>query len=111
MHDRDQARVARTEALFREVNERIAETAERFESAHAGFVCECADPHCTDRVDTSLAEYERIRADGSTFLTAPGHEEPRCERVVDVRRTFQIVEKLGSLGALARRLDPRASTA
>ena len=111
MHDHEEVRLARTEALFREVNERIAESAERFSSGDAGFVCECGDPTCTHRVEARLADYEAIRADGATFLTAPGHEEPAYERVLATRRTFQIVEKLGSLGALARSLDPRASTA
>ena len=109
MHDDRAAQVARTEALFREVNERIAESDERFSSGDAGFVCECADPTCTHRIEAPLTEYERVRADGSTFLTAPGHEEPVGERVLGVRKTFQIVEKVGALGSLAWRLDPRTA--
>jgi hypothetical protein len=35
----DALRIAQTEALFRDVNERIAETAQRFESGEAEFVC------------------------------------------------------------------------
>jgi hypothetical protein len=33
---------ARTKALFRDVNERIAESAERFDASTTEFVCECA---------------------------------------------------------------------
>ena len=110
MEEHDEVRVAKTEAIFREVNERIAERAEQFDSAVAGFVCECADPSCTERIEAPLAEYEQVRADGATFLTLPGHEVPALE-TVRPRTGFQIVHKIGNLGAFARRLDPRASTA
>ena len=46
MNENEQ-RIARAEALFRDVNERIAESAQRFESEEAAFVCECAE---TDHV-------------------------------------------------------------
>ncbi len=52
----DHERRATTEALFRDVNERIAESAERFDADQAEFICECADPACTDRVPATLAE-------------------------------------------------------
>jgi hypothetical protein len=41
---------ARIEALFRDVNERIAESAQRFDAESTQFVCECADSDCTHRV-------------------------------------------------------------
>ncbi len=107
----DAMRAAQTEAVFREVNERIAESAERFESREAAFVCECADPTCTERVDAPLTEYESVREDGATFLVVPGHEHAAVERVVERRPRFAIVAKLGQVGAVARRLDPRTSTA
>jgi hypothetical protein len=107
----DPERVAKTEALFRGVNERIAETAQRFETEHAEFVCECAEATCADRVEASLDEYEEVRTDGAQFLVTPGHEDERFERVLDDRKGFRIVEKLHAVGRLARRLDPRAQTA
>src|SRR5207248_5026775 len=58
--DAQEERIARNEALFREVNERIAESAQRFESHRAEFVCECADQDCTERVEATLDEYERV---------------------------------------------------
>ena len=107
----DAERVAKNEALFRGVNERIAETAQRFETGEAEFVCECADATCTDRVAASLEEYEEVRTDGAQFLVSPGHEDERYERVLEDRKRFRIVEKLHRVGRLARRLDPRAQTA
>ncbi len=102
-------RVAHTEALFRDVNERIAESAKRFDSDAAEFVCECADPACAERVPVTLDEYERVRADSTRFLVVQGHEDTRIERVVErPHRRFAIVEKFNRVVArTVRRLDPR----
>ena len=75
-------RIARTEALFRDVNERIAESAERFSAHDAEFVCECADPACAERVLATLEQYEEVRSVGTHFLLTPGHEIAEVERVV-----------------------------
>ena len=103
-------KIARNEALFREVNERIAETAERFDSDEARFVCECADPSCAERVDVTLEAYEGVRDDGATFLLVPGHEDERVESVVEVEGDHAVVEKQHPVVApLARKLDPRTA--
>jgi len=104
-------RVAKNEALFRGVNERIAEAAQRFESREAEFVCECADSSCTDRIEASLTEYEDVRADGAHFIVRPGHEDERFERVLVARPRFRIVEKINNVGRIARNLDPRSEPA
>jgi hypothetical protein len=103
-------KIARTESLFREVNERIAETAERFGADESSFVCECADPTCTHRVHASLDEYERVRDHGATFMLVPGHEDRRVEAVVDTERGHAIVEKRAEpVRRLVLQLDPRAA--
>jgi len=103
-------KIAHTESLFREVNERIAESAERFEATRTNFVCECADPRCTDRVEASLAQYERVREDGNTFLLTPGHEDERVEAVVRSCGELAVVEKQHPLvRRLVLELDPRAA--
>jgi hypothetical protein len=109
----NEQRIARAEALFRDVNERIAESAQRFESEEAEFVCECADQECTERVDATLEEYELARSDGTHFLMRPGHEDTRVERVVERRGArLAIVEKFNAAIARAvRRLNPRTDTA
>jgi hypothetical protein len=105
-------RRATTEALFRDVNERIAESAERFDATGTEFVCECSDPDCTHRVPASLAEYEEVRAEPTTFLLAPGHEQEDIERVVSDRGRFRIVEKVQSVvRRTVVRLDPRSGPA
>ena len=105
-------RIARTESLFRNVNERIAESAQRTESEKASFVCECGDADCTDKVEAPLGVYEDVRSDGTQFLLAPGHEDERVERVLEERPRYEIVRKVNRVvAAHVRRLDPRASTA
>jgi hypothetical protein len=105
-----EVRIAHVEALFRDVNERIAETAARFNSAETEFVCECSDPECTERVHATLDEYEEVRAEATHFLLVPGHENPEVERVVErPRRRLAIVEKFNATVArTVRRLNPRA---
>jgi hypothetical protein len=107
-----EVRIARTESLFRNVNERIAESAQRIESEDAAFVCECHDADCTEKVQAPLGVYEDVRSDGTQFLLARGHEDERVERVVAERPRYEIVRKVHrTVAAHVRRLDPRATTA
>ncbi len=107
-----EVRIAHTEALFRDVNERIAESAERFNARDAEFVCECADPACAERVPATLDQYEEVRADGTHFLLVPGHEVDELERVVKrPHRRLAVAEKFNAVVArTVRRLDPRSGT-
>ena len=106
--DANLVRLATTESIFRNVNERIAESAQRFDADEAEFVCECGDRSCTHRLETSLDDYERVRAKPTHFLLAPGHENEAIEQVVERRRRFQVVEKFErTVAATVRRLNPR----
>jgi hypothetical protein len=104
-------RLARNEAFFRDLNERIRDAAD----AHSAdghvyeFVCECSDQVCLERVRLTAAEYESVRADPTTFVLAPGHAQASIEVVVQPGYDHVIVEKIGAAGALAVALDPRAS--
>jgi hypothetical protein len=101
-------RRATTEALFRDVNERIAESAEHFDAGGSEFICECSDPNCTHRVPASLAEYDKVRAEPTTFIVVPGHEQDDIERVVSDRGRFRVVEKFqAAVRRTVVRLDPR----
>lgn len=107
----EEARIARTESVFRHVNERIAETAENVDSEESVFVCECSDPDCQHRVEVSLDTYEEVRTDATHFIVAAGHDEPGYERVVEKRQGYAIVEKVTRrLAAMVRRSNPRAET-
>ena len=103
-------RKAQTESAFREVNERIAENARRFESGSTEFICECDDPQCTERVTATLDEYEEVRANGARFLVAHGHGDRSIERLIDSRARFAVVEKVNAAArAVVRRLNPRTA--
>ena len=106
----EELKIAKTESLFRDVNERIAGSAERVGTEQAELVCECSDPECGHRIEARLDDYEETRADGARFIVAPGHEKPEQEEVVRTRPGYRIVEKRRSTGAAARRLDLRSET-
>jgi len=108
----DQEGMARTEAAFREVNEAIADTASRFDAEEADFICECADPRCAHRVTAELEEYEEVRSEATHFLLAPGHHEPKVEKIVERTEELEVVEKVAPLmRRIVRRLNPRAASA
>jgi hypothetical protein len=102
-------RIARNESAFRDVNEGIAKTAERLQASETAFICECADPACTDRIEATLAEYEEAREQGTTFLLVPGHEDERIETVVELNGEHAVVEKRHPATVrVALALNPRA---
>ena len=108
--NQEQARIARTESVFRHVNERIAETADRFDD-ETQLVCECADANCQHRLDVPLEKYEEVRQDATKFVVAEGHEVPAHEKVVERHNPFLVVRKVGrALKAAVRRTDPRTAT-
>ena len=90
---------ARNETLLRTVNEQIralgegasgwADAEQRFE-----FQCECGRTDgCGERLEMSLAEYERARSQRDRFTVAPGHEDAAIESVVERNERFAIVDK------------------
>lgn len=108
MERQEAERIARTEALYREVNERIAEAADGSDGEDATFVCECADADCMNRIDATLDEYEAVREDATAFLVCPGHADERVEAVVDRADHHEIVRKHHpQVEPVVRELDPR----
>jgi hypothetical protein len=97
MEARD-ARSAKNEALFREVNERIAEVGERLqvlpEDELLDFRCECGGPECETSISMTPAEYEHVRSDKDRFAVVPGHEDEDIERVVERTERYVVVDKL-----------------
>ena len=107
-------RLAGNEALFREVNERVAEVAEAFVEVEATadpvkFNCECGSATCTEQIAMTLVEYEGVRALPTHFAVSPGHELPEVERVVERYPNYVVVEKQDDdAEQVARETDPRA---
>lgn len=103
--------LARTEAIFRAINEHIRELALRFGSDELDFICECADETCVERVRLTLEQYEHIRALPTRFVVVAGHEAtPLVERVVFSNPQFAIVKKVGVAAQIVTEADPRRRT-
>jgi hypothetical protein len=107
-------KVARNQSTFRDANERMRQRAVgtfRFEAGQrVRFVCECADPSCREVLMLRLDEYERVREHPSRFLLVAGHEDDSThERIVEAEEGYAVVEKVGTAGAEAARLDPRGT--
>ena len=93
-----ESRLGENEALYREVNERIAEVAghlfdEGDEPSTFHFVCECASATCFEQLPLSLKDYTSVRSDARWFVVVPGHELPTIERVIERRAGYLVVEK------------------
>jgi hypothetical protein len=100
-------RRGRNEALFREVNERIAEAGEGWDGDHLEFFCECADVACTAQIELSRTAYEEVRQNAATFVVLPNHVDASVERVASRRDGYVLVEKLGDAAEIAVQTDPR----
>lgn len=111
--DRSAERVARNDALFREANERIRDTAEAEEmTEEIPFLCECAEESCTEIVRLSHDQYEDIRRNATDFLNAPGHEVAAGPfgEVVERNHTYVVLRKQGPAAEIVKDLDPRTTT-
>ncbi len=111
MDEQAKERLAKNEALFRDINERV----KQIDQEHGiptdelwDFLCECGSAECLERVGVTLAEYERVREKPTQFVMVPGHEAPEVERVVDETRRYVIVDKHPEEQEVALETDPRA---
>lgn len=81
-------RKTHNQALFRSMNERIAELSARFgEQGDAGllsFICECPEIDCRAFVRAPLEVYDRLGDDPAVFLVLKGHEDAREAIVADL---------------------------
>ena len=107
-------RQARNEALFREVNERIAELGSGAQAwspdGMVEFMCECGvDGGCGERVRMPLAAYETVRAQDDRFVVRPGHETLELERAVEWTDDYVIVDKIDAAEPIVAD-DPRGAS-
>lgn len=107
--DRAQS-LAKNEALFRRVNERIESISDSIPQAERtmDFVCECDRPGCFEKVTATRSEYESVRAVSTHFIVQHGHVDPRVEHVVHTTDHFAVVEKEGEAARAAADEDPRS---
>ena len=102
-------RAARNEEIFRGVNERIDEGAERHGvETPLRFHCECGRASCVETIDIRPPEYERIVRERYRFLLIPGHEDPAVERVVERHPDYVVAEKIGDARSQIDRDHPQS---
>jgi hypothetical protein len=108
--DEQRVAAAKTQAMFREVNERIEGMNEEWATVLpvGEWICECADRGCVERVEMALAEYEYVRAHPNRFFVAPGHELPVVEEAVEANERYVVVAKLAPGDEVAVAADPRS---
>ena len=109
--DAADAEKAKTESVYREVNERIYEVNAQREvlDLPEDLICECARPECSEQVTINAVEYRGLRANSTWFLIAPSEEHffPEVERIIAKNGTYWIVEKHDGSARIAEQLDPR----
>jgi hypothetical protein len=107
-----EARLAKNEALFRGVNEKVREVKGQLgaeeSDAYVEFICECGRADCVEQVPLTRAEYERVRSSPVQFVLTPGHEIDDVEGVVDRNDRYVVVEKHPEEATVARATDPRS---
>jgi hypothetical protein len=102
-------RIGRNNATFRAANERLGEVAavqDRGPDEWLPFLCECADPACTQVIRVALREYRSVRSDPRRFVVCPGHDAIASGfvRVVEEHTGYVVTEKVGRAGEVAERL-------
>jgi hypothetical protein len=104
-----EARIARNESRFREINEQLEADLRRLpgDPQVVSFVCECGNRACADLVEMTFQEYERVRSDPHTFVVVPGHEMPEAEEVVQRNERFHVVAKVERTERIVKTTDPR----
>jgi len=105
--DEREQRMTQNEALFREVNERVADVAEADHGVY-DYLCECANVDCTFRVTLTRTEYEAVRSNPRQFVVLPQHFTPEVETLVAENASYWVVRKTGDAGDYVAKLDPRS---
>jgi hypothetical protein len=108
MTDRE-ARIAKNEAIVREINEGIGEAkASRTPEGDAPVMCECGNLGCELLIAITVSEYEDVRQNARRFVVVKDHVIPDVERVVAETERFTVVEKReGPPAEVAEGSDPR----
>ena len=102
--------MGQNEALFRQVNERIAEESGS-DAGRLEIICECTNLNCFERIELQPSAYEKARSNPATFIILVGHINESVERVVHREKDYVLVEKLGDAADVAEDTDPHADEA
>jgi hypothetical protein len=98
----DIERNARTQVLYREVNEHIRTIQESFGMPPSiEVMCECGRG-CSLQIKISAADYAVVRGEPTYFLVAPEHQASEVDRVVEDHGSWLLVEAVGAAADIAR---------
>jgi hypothetical protein len=90
---------AEEQALFRQVNQRIALVNSQWVGSNDDtpleVLCECGDITCVSRVKLTTGEYDAIRSNPVLFVMLPGHEDEALERVKRGAEGYVVVANVG----------------
>jgi hypothetical protein len=108
MTDRE-ARIAKNEAIVREINEGIEEAKTSLTpEGDAPVMCECGNLSCELLIAITVSEYEDVRQNPLRFVVVKDHVIPDVERVVAETERFTVVEKVeGTSAEIAEESNPR----
>ena len=106
-----EARAARTQALFRAVNEKVRELNEALASLtdEYAIACECADAACFRTLTVRRTDYLAVRTSSRQFLILRDHAMPADVQIVWEGDGYAVVEKLEAAGEIATELAELAT--
>src|SRR2546422_10667099 len=88
-----ETRIARNEAVAREINEGIEDARLTTSAEYVRMVCDGGRPDCASVIAISIQEHEAVRADPRTFAVDHGHVSPHVEDTVRTTALFVRVRK------------------
>jgi hypothetical protein len=96
---------ARTQSLFRAVNDNIRDLNNVFHAFGVPYVvtCECGEITCVDGVEIARETFERVRRRPRTFVVVPGHVNRLKENVIEEHDGYVVVEPRAHTSSSSRR--------
>jgi hypothetical protein len=97
--DLSERRQVENERAFKRLNAKIEEHVRQMQGGQEaaeevpGFLCECADMRCRERLAIEVDEYADAHREPGRYCVRPGHERPDLERVLARRPGYVVVEK------------------
>jgi hypothetical protein len=61
---------------------------------------------CNEKIQLTVQEYEKIRAQPTCFVVHVGHDVPGVETVVETNERYALVKKLGAGERVAEKTGP-----
>jgi hypothetical protein len=89
-----QRELGRNGALFREINNYIADVSRKLAGAEDFEVlCECEQLSCVETIALTMDDYRAARENEAAFIVAPGHRAVEGARIVRATESYLLVEK------------------